>query len=85
MAGANRGVGIFAECENLATSVGDRHVQFLRSTLDDALCMLEVTDGCEYALVPAKPSEDMMRIGATLDGISLAQARAIYRAMLWAA
>ncbi|GEM_PF-1494500 len=85
MAGANRGVGIFAECENLATSVGDRHVQFLRSTLDDALCMLEVTDGFEHALVPAEPSEDMMHTGATLDGISLAQARAIYRTMLWAA
>jgi len=55
------------------------------SPLDYALRMVEATDGCECALVPTEPSEDMMRIGATVGGLSLAQARAIYRAMLWAA
>lgn len=53
--------------------------------LDHALNMVDTMDKSDCALVPAEPTEDMMRIGATVGGFSLAQARAIYRAMLWAA
>ena len=53
--------------------------------LDYALNMVDTMDKSDCALVPTEPTEDMMRIGATVGDLSLAQARAIYRAMLWAA